>query len=223
MDKDNQALLAGKGLLDRRSFLMGSVAGLGALSLAGCATIGSRAQFDANYAALPNERFPIPAVDVSQVDSRYLRQTVRYDSPEPVGTIIVDTPNYFLYVVEPEGLATRYGASVGAAAFLWSGEAYIGRKAEWPIWTPTPAQIGRDPSLVQYAGGMQPGLDNPLGARALYLYQDGRYTLFTIYGTIHTQLIGANFGSGCIGLLSQDIIHLFDRTPVGTNVIVLPA
>jgi lipoprotein-anchoring transpeptidase ErfK/SrfK len=223
MDKDNQAFLAGKGLLDRRSFLMGSVAGLGALSLAGCATIGSRAQFDQNYAALPNERFPIPAVDVSLVDSRYLRQTVRYDSTEPVGTIVVDTPNYFVYRVEADGLATRYGASVGAAAFLWSGEAYIGRKAEWPIWTPTPAQIGRDPSLVQYAGGMQPGLDNPLGARALYLYQNGAYTLYTIYGTVHTQLIGANFGSGCIGLLSQDIIHLFEQTPVGTNVIVLPA
>ena len=76
---------------------------------------------------------------------------------------------------------------------------------------------------MQYAGGMSPGLDNPLGARALYLYQNGAYTLYTIYGTVHTQLIGANFGSGCIGLLSQDIIHLFDRTPVGTNVIVLPA
>jgi len=222
-DKNSQTIDPRAGLPDRRTFLLGSAAGLGALALAGCSTLGGRAQFHENYAAMPGERFPIPAVDVSQVDARYLRQTVRYESNEPVGTIIVDTPNYFLYVVEADGYATRYGASVGAAAFLWSGEAYIGRKAEWPIWTPTPAQIGRDPSLVQYAGGMPPGLDNPLGARALYLYQNGAYTLFTIYGTVHTQLIGANFGSGCIGLLSQDIIHLYNRTPVGTDVIVLPA
>ena len=216
IDKDNQAFLAGKGLLDRRSFLMGSVAGLGALSLAGCATIGSRAQFDENYAALPNERFPIPAVDVSQVDARYLRQTVRYDSTEPVGTIVVDTPNYFVYRVEADGLATRYGASVGAAAFLWSGEAYIGRKAEWPIWTPTPAQIGRDPSLVQYAGGMQPGLDNPLGARALYLGS----TLFRIHGSNEPETIGTAVSSGCFRLTNDDVIHLYERVKVGAMVVV---
>jgi hypothetical protein len=84
-------------------------------------------------------------------------------------------------------------------------------------------QIGRDPSLVRYAGGMRPGLDNPLGARALYLYQDGVYTLYTIYGTVAARSIGTGVSSGCIGLLSQDIIHLHSRTPVGTKVIVLPA
>ena len=214
-----------KSVPSRRSFLLGSVAGLGALGLAGCASVGglSRSETNAMYGALPNERFPIPAADVSDVDPLYLRRTVRYDTTEAPGTIIVDTGSYYVYRIEEGGFATRYGASVGAAGFLWSGEAYIGRKAEWPIWTPTPGQLGRDPSLVQYAGGMQPGLDNPLGARALYLYQDGVYTLYTIYGTIHTRLIGNGFGSGCIGLLSQDIVHLFDRTPVGTNVIVLPA
>jgi lipoprotein-anchoring transpeptidase ErfK/SrfK len=209
--------------LNRRSFLIGSIGAVGALGLAGCTTMRARAQFSENYPAMPNERFPIPAVDISQIDAKYLRQVVRYDSTEPVGTIIVDTPHYYLYRIEGDGYATRYGVSVGATAFLWSGEAYIGRKAEWAVWTPTPAQIGRDPTLVQYAGGMPPGLNNPLGARTLYLYQNGAYTLFTIYGTVHTEIIGVNFGSGCIGLLSQDIIHLYERTPVGTNVIVLPA
>ncbi len=217
--------------ISRRSFMMGTAGAIGALGLAGCATpgaglfgdIGARPAPRSVYNALPDERFPIPAADISRVPSQYLRHNVRYESDEEPGTIIVDTPNFYVYRVEGDGRATRYGASVGAAGFLWNGEAYIGRKAEWPIWTPTPDQIGRDPSLVEHAGGMAPGLDNPLGARALYLYQDGVYTLYTIYGTYHTQIIGEGFGSGCIGLINQDIIHLFDQTPVGTKVIVLPA
>lgn len=210
--------------ISRRSFLIGTGA-IGALALSGCATtgFGARPAPRSVYDALPNERFPIPAADLSKVDSRYLRANVRYPSDEEPGTIIVDTGNFYVYRIEGDDRATRYGCSVGAAGFRWNGEAYVGRKAEWPVWTPTPDQIGRDPSLVEYAGGMPPGLDNPLGARALYLYQDGRYTLYTIYGTYHTEIIGVGFGSGCIGLISQDIIHLFDRTPVGTKVIVLPA
>ena len=182
-----------------------------------------RGEYDDIYAALPNERFPIPAADISQIDPQYLRRLVRYPSDEEPGTIIIDPGQYFLYRVEGDGYATRYGANVGRAGFLWSGEAYIGRKAEWPIWTPTPDQIGRDPSLVQYAGGMAPGLDNPLGARALYLYQDGRYTLYTIYGTAVEWTIGQGVSSGCVGLLNQDIIHLYNQTEVGTKVIVLEA
>ncbi len=147
------------------------------MGLAGCTTSGgmSRAEAARAYGPVPDERFPIPAVDLDKVDPKYYRRTVRYDTNEAPGTIIVDPGNYFVYRIEEEGYATRYGANVGRSGFLWSGNAYVGRKAEWPIWTPTPDQIGRDPSLVKYAGGMPPGLDNPLGARVLYLYQDGVY------------------------------------------------
>src|SRR5690606_38064628 len=107
--------------------------------------------------------------------------------------------------------------------FEWSGVAFIERKAEWPIWTPTPGQISRDPSLVQYRGGMPPGLNNPLGSRALYLYQNGVYTLATIYGSSDPSSLGRGVSSACIGLLNQDIIHLYDRVPLGTRVVILPA
>ncbi|MHA7882081.1 L,D-transpeptidase [Nitratireductor rhodophyticola] len=213
------------GLFSRRSLLFGSAAGLCAMGLAGCTTSGgmSRAEAARAYGPVPDERFPIPAVDLDKVDPKYYRRTVRYDTNEAPGTIIVDPGNYFVYRIEEEGYATRYGANVGRSGFLWSGNAYVGRKAEWPIWTPTPDQIGRDPSLVKYAGGMPPGLDNPLGARVLYLYQDGVYTLYTIYSTVLPQTIGTGVSSGCVGLLTQDMIHLYSRTPVDTNVVVLPA
>ena len=183
----------------------------------------SRTEAAQVYGPVPDEKFPIPAVDVQKVDPKYFRRTVRYDGKEAPGTIIIDPGNYFVYRIEEEGYVTRYGANVGRAGFLWSGNAYIGRKAEWPIWTPTPDQIGRDPSLVKYARGMQPGLDNPLGARVLYLYQDGVYTLYTIYSTILPHTIGTGVSSGCIGLLTQDMLHLYSRTPVGTNVVVRSA
>jgi hypothetical protein len=147
------------GLLSRRSLLLGFAAGLCATGLAGCATSSgmSRAEAARAYGPVPDERFPIPAVDLDKVDPEYWRRTVRYDTDEAPGTIIVDPGNYFVYRIEEKGHATRYGANVGRSGFLWSGNAYVGRKAEWPIWTPTPDQIGRDPSLVEYAGGMAPG------------------------------------------------------------------
>jgi lipoprotein-anchoring transpeptidase ErfK/SrfK len=172
---------------------------------------------------VPDERFPIPAVDLSRVNSKYLRQMVRYPSDEAVGTIIVDPKNFYVYRIEGNGLATRYGANVGRAGFLWSGEAYIGRKAEWPTWTPPPEMIARQPEVAQYAGGMAPGLGNPLGARVLYLYQDGKYTLYTIYSTIQPETIGKGVSSGCVGLLTQDMMDLWEKTPVDTKVVVLRA
>jgi lipoprotein-anchoring transpeptidase ErfK/SrfK len=148
---------------------------------------------------------------------------VRYDSAEAVGTIIVDPGHYYVYRIEGDGQATRYGANVGRAGFLWSGDAYIGRKAEWPVWTPPKEMIARQPESAQYAGGMAPGLDNPLGARTLYLYQNGAYTLYTIYSTIMPETIGKGVSSGCVGLLTQDMLDLYDKTPVDTKVIVLKA
>jgi lipoprotein-anchoring transpeptidase ErfK/SrfK len=212
------------GLLNRRSFLFGSAVGLGALGLAGCASDSmSLAEAEKLYGLVPDEKFPIPAVDVSKIDPKYYRRTVRYDSNEAAGTIIVDPKNYYVYRIEGDGNATRYGANVGREGFLWSGEAYVGRKAEWPVWTPPKEMIQRQPEAAKYAGGMPGGLDNPLGARTLYLYQNGVYTLYTIYATSDPETIGTGITSGCTGLLSQDMIDLYSRTPVKTKVVVLPA
>jgi lipoprotein-anchoring transpeptidase ErfK/SrfK len=223
---DAGAMTGAAGTLNRRRFLVGAAATVGALGLAGCASSGtdmSLAEAKLAYGPLPNERFPVPAVNVSKINPKYLRRVVRYDTDEAPGTIIVDPRNYYVYRIEDNGMATRYGANVGRQGFLWSGDAYIGRKAEWPVWTPPREMIKRQPEVAIYAGGMPPGLGNPLGARTLYLYQDGRYTLFTIYSTIMPETIGKGISSGCIGLLTQDMVHLYERTPVNTKVVVLKA
>jgi lipoprotein-anchoring transpeptidase ErfK/SrfK len=210
---------------NRRSFLIGSAVSVGVLGLAGCMSTDARLRREAAalYGPVPDEKFPIPATDISKVEPKYFRQTVRYESKEAPGTIIVDPANYYVYRIEGEGNATRYGANVGRDGFLWSGEAYVGRKAEWPTWTPPKEMIQREPRAAKYAGGMPGGPDNPLGARTLYLYQDGVYTLYTIYASRYPQTIGTNLTSGCTGLLTQDMVHLYDRTQVDTKVIVLPA
>lgn len=226
--RNDEAALNGlrPGLAHRRSFLLGAL-GLGALGLTGCATspdgMMSLAEATKVYGPLPNEKFPIPAVDVSKIDPKYFRRIVRYDTKEAPGTIIVDPSNHYVYRVEGEGNATRYGANVGRDGFLWSGDAYIGRKAEWPTWTPPKEMILRQPEARKYAGGMPGGLENPLGARTLYLYKNGVYTVFTIYSTSDPETIGTGITSGCIGLLSQDMMDLYARTPVKTKVVVLPA
>lgn len=220
-----QKAMQGPSALSRRSFLAGSAAGMTALGLGGCMTHGgiSLAEAEKMYGAVPDKKFPIPAADISQLDPKYYRQVVDYESSEVPGTIVVDSGNYFVYRIEGQGKATRYGANVGRQGFLWHGEAYIGRKAEWPTWTPPPEMIKRQPEVAKWARGMPGGLENPLGARTLYLYQNNRYTLYTIYSTIEPDTIGTNLTSGCTGLLTQDMIDLYDRTAVKTKVIVLPA
>ncbi|MBK3396857.1 L,D-transpeptidase [Methylobacterium sp. IF7SW-B2] len=212
-------------LLDRRAFLAGSAASLGALGLAGCATTDgmSLAEASALYGPVPTEKFPIPATDISKVDPKYYRRTVQYASKEAPGTIVVDPRNYYLYRIEEGGLATRYGANVGRDGFRWSGDAYVGRKSEWATWTPPREMIKRQPEVAKWARGMPGGLENPLGARTLHLYQNGAYTLYTIYASSEPDSIGSGITSGCVGLLSQDMIHLYERTPVKTKVVVLPA
>jgi lipoprotein-anchoring transpeptidase ErfK/SrfK len=175
------------------------------------------------YGPMPDEKFPIPAVDISKVDPKYYRRTVRYESKEAPGTIIVDPSKFYVYRIEGDGSATRYGANVGRDGFLWSGDAYVGRKSEWATWTPPKEMIRRQPEAAKYAHGMPGGLDNPLGARTLHLYKNGAYTLYTIYASSDPESIGTGITSGCVGLLSQDMIHLYARTPVKTKVIVLPA
>ena len=222
------------GRLNRRSFLVGSAAGLGAAGLgaaglgaaglAGCASDDmGRAEAAKFYAAVPSEKYPIPAVDIGKLHPKYFRKTVRYETKEAPGTIIVDPANYYVYRVEGDGNATRYGANVSRTGFLWSGEVYVGRKAEWPTWTPPREMMARQPEARKYAGGMPGGLENPLGARVLYLYKNGAYTVYTIYSTCDPETIGQGITSGCTGLLSQDMLDLYSRTPVKTKVVMLPA
>ena len=211
--------------VSRRSFLVGSAVCFGALGLAGCATSDDlfRAEAMKSYGPMPDEKFPIPAIDVSKVATKYLRRTVQFESKEAAGTIVIDPKNFYVYRVAGDGSATRYGANVGRDGFLWNGEAYVGRKSEWATWTPPPEMIKRQPEAAKYAHGMPGGLENPLGARTLHLYQNGRYTLYTIYASSEPESIGTGRTSGCVGLLSQDMIHLYAQTPLKTKVVVLPA
>jgi lipoprotein-anchoring transpeptidase ErfK/SrfK len=178
--------------------------------------------YRAMYGAKPDEMFPLPATDIRNVDERFFRQQVDYHRSEPPGTIVVDTNNRFLYLVQENGKAMRYGIGVGRAGLAFAGTATVGRKAEWPRWTPTANMIAREPQRYeQYAGGMEPGLENPLGPRALYLYQNGRDTLYRIHGTSEPWSIGLAVSSGCIRLFNQDIIDLYNRVPRDTTVVVL--
>ncbi|HYF55853.1 MAG TPA: L,D-transpeptidase [Salinarimonas sp.] len=166
---------------------------------------------------IPDRRRAVPSVDPSRLHPSLRRQGVAYDGPGGPGTIVVDTGARFLYLVGRGGSALRYGIGVGRQGFSWTGAARIGRKAEWPSWRPPAAMLRRRPDLPTFMPG---GLDNPLGARALYLHQGGRDTLYRIHGTNEPWSIGQAVSSGCIRLLNQDIVDLYDRVPVGAPVIV---
>jgi lipoprotein-anchoring transpeptidase ErfK/SrfK len=177
------------------------------------------------YAPVDDNGFLIPAVDVAKFDPQFLRQivTVPTTIPNRPGTIVVDPNERFLYLVRDDGTAIRYGIGVGREGFGWNGEATINSKQEWPKWFPPPEMVARDPRAAPWAGGMPGGLENPLGARALYLWQNGKDTLYRIHGTNEPWSIGKAVSSGCIRLLNQDILDLYGRAPVGTTVIVMPA
>ncbi|MCJ2088412.1 L,D-transpeptidase [Methylobacterium sp. E-005] len=214
--------------LTRRSLLAGTP-----LLVAGCVTREPPAVADlrppvdpaytALYAALDSEPFPVPAVDLSGIDPRFLRREVAYATAEPPGTIVVDPAGRHAYLVRAGGRAIRYGVGVGREeAFNFQGAATIARKAEWPRWTPTPAMIKREPDRYgPYAGGLPGGAGNPLGPRALYLYRDGRDTLYRLHGTTEPHTIGTMVSSGCVRFLNQDIIDLYARVPVGSRAVVL--
>ena len=138
-----------------------------------------------------------------------------------VGTVIVDIPAHQLYLIVQGGYAIRWGCAVGKDGFRWAGMADVGRKIIWPKWTPPKEMIERHPEKAKWANGMPGGPDNPLGARALYLFQNGNDTLFRIHGTTEPMSIGKNASSGCIRMISQDVVELYRRVPVGTRVIVL--
>ncbi len=183
---------------------------------------GPNAAALAMYDERPDESFPLPATDISEVDPQFLRQEIAYPTREAPGTIVVDTNKRFLYLVRENGRAIRYGIGVGKQGMSWRGRATVARKAAWPRWTPTAAMVARDPvKNAPWAGGMASGLDNPLGARALYLYQGDRDTLYRIHGTSEPWSIGQSVSSGCIRMFNQDIIDLHSRVPTGTTVVVL--
>ncbi len=201
-----------------RSILVAVGLGL-ATALAGC-TSGGFNTFSNSYGSKKDAGYQLPSIPIYKVDRKYHRQIVRYDTNEKPGTIIVDTNEKFLYYVMPEGKAMRYGIGVGREGFEWSGTARIALKREWPVWTPPPAMIRRQPELAKYRGGMQPGLTNPLGARALYLYNRGGDSGYRLHGTPEWWSIGKAMSSGCIRLMNQDIIDLYNRAEVGAKVIV---
>ncbi|WP_457092945.1 L,D-transpeptidase [Microvirga sp. P5_D2] len=176
----------------------------------------------AMYGARPDEPHPLPATDISEVDPRFLRREVAYYGREEPGTVVIDTSARYLYLVREGGRAMRYGIGVGKEGLAWAGRARVGRKATWPGWTPTANMIRREPERnAKWASGMPGGLSNPLGARALYLYDNGVDTMYRIHGTTEPWSIGQSVSSGCIRLFNQDIIDLHSRVPVGSPVVVL--
>jgi lipoprotein-anchoring transpeptidase ErfK/SrfK len=195
----------GTWVFSRRALLTG----VSALAVAGCATTSAPQQS-------------------REVDPAYRRKVVTYDMREAPGTIVVDPSNHFLYAVQGAGQALRYGVGVGGEGFGWSGLATVHSKQEWPDWYPPKEMLERRPDLQEAVKELQSGLgvpggpENPLGARAMYLWQGTKDTLYRIHGTNEPWTIGQNVSAGCIRMTNEDIVDLYDRTAVGTKVVVLP-
>ncbi len=156
--------------------------------------------------------------DLGPNGTRSTREMVANTTREPPGTIVIDTASRELYYTQSDGRALRYGIGVGREGFSWHGTAKVERKAQWPSWTPPSDMVKRRPDLP---ARMEGGIDNPLGARALYLFQGNRDTLFRIHGTNEPDTIGKAVSSGCIRMMNADVIDLYNRVPVGTRVVVL--
>jgi lipoprotein-anchoring transpeptidase ErfK/SrfK len=218
--------------ITRRMFVAGA-ASLSGLALSSCArtttvvtpaTPAVSSNYALMYGPMPDERFPLPGIKLDKVPSKYYRRQVDYPTNEAVGTIIVDTKNFYLHLVQENGKAMRYGVGLGRAGFEWAGRARIGWKQEWPKWTPPDEMIARQPELHKYSaenGGMPPALDNPLGARALYIFNGNTDTLFRLHGTLEEWSIGKAVSSGCVRLLNQDIVDLYNRVPTNSPIIVV--
>ena len=218
----------------RRQVLAGGL-GVAGLALASCTTaqkqpFAARPQpqvdqtFVLNYGPRADEPFPLPGIDPNALAPQFRRQQVAYQTQEKPGTVIVDTVNFYLYVVEPSGTAMRYGVGLGRQGFEWSGRARIAWKRPWPTWTPPDEMIAREPHLEQYSvrnGGMSPGLANPLGARALYIFQGSIDTLYRLHGNNEPHSIGKAVSSGCVRLINQDVIDLYARVASGAEIVVV--
>lgn len=175
----------------------------------------------AYYQAVEDGGFTIEAVEPLHLFGTNARTEVDYNGSEGPGTVVVDTYKRVLYYVLDGGRAVRYGIAVGREGLSFRGTGYIGRKTEWPSWQPTANMVRTRPDMyAKYAAGLPGGLDNPLGARAMYLYRGGRDTMFRIHGTIDNASIGRATSAGCIRLFNQDAIDLFNRVSSGDKVVV---
>jgi len=223
-------------MFTRRGLMIGAGA-VSSMALAGCSKTTSKfnsriskkatnetIDYKVAYGALPNEQFPLEAANISEVPEKYYRRRVKYKTDEKPGTIVVDTSNFYLYLVEPRGKAMRYGVGLGKAGFEWSGRARVLWKQKWPKWTPPEEMIARRPELAKWGeknGGMPPGLNNPLGSRALYIFEGNVDTLYRIHGTPEYWSIGKAVSSGCVRMINQDVIDLYDRVRTKAEIVVL--
>lgn len=242
--------MSASSFLSRRTFLSAIGSSTAALALSGCTNVPSsnttrlaverplpfvtpvvNASPREMYAALLDDGHQIPAVPIEKIDPRYLRQEVVDPTGEQPGTIVIDTAAHFLYLVGYGGRSMRYGVGLGRDGFAWSGRAEVARKSHWPKWFPPAEMIDRQPNLEKYRasydkatgtwlGGMEAGISNPLGARALYLYEDGKDTLYRIHGSPEWWTIGKSVSSGCVRMINQDVIDLYDRVREGAPVLV---
>lgn len=203
------------------------------MGLAACSTTSSSTSevtqiettqiFSDAYGQVTDAGYSVPAIPISRIDKKFHRQIVSYQTTERTGTIIVDTRNRFLYYVLGGNKAVRYGIGVGKQGFAWKGSAYIAWKQAWPTWHPPAEMAQRKPEVAKYVEkGQEPGIRNPLGARAMYLFDEkGRDTLFRIHGTPEWNSIGTAASSGCIRMMNQDIIDLYSRVRPGRNAKVI--
>ncbi len=208
-------------IMDRRKFIQGATAVTAGLAAPFVWTGSAAAQQSASrfYKGYVSDGgFTFRATNYDAIDKRWRRQMVQYYSDEPIGTVVIDTRNHYLYWIWENNTALRYGVGVGREGFQWFGRANIARKARWPRWTPPPEMRKRQPELPAY---MDPGPDNPLGPRALYLHNGGGDTGYRLHGTTQPWTIGSDMSSGCIRLINEDVIDLYRRTPKGTAVLVL--
>ncbi len=175
--------------------------------------------------------FQIPAVPVERINPKFLRQEVSNTTGEPAGTLVVETGQHFIYYTMSFGRAMRYGVGLGREGFEWAGKGEIKWKQPWPKWFPPAEMIDRQPELEKYRssydkktdtwlGGMEPGLMNPLGARAMYIYSEGKDTGFRVHGSPEWNSIGRSVSSGCVRMMNQDVIDLYDRVKEGTPIVV---
>ena len=186
------------------------------LLLGGCMQSGPVP--DANFTARDRQQLANPPYQQAWIPPTYRRQVVQYHRKEAPGSIVVDTDARYVYYVLPEGKAIRYGAIVGERGQAWSGVATVGRKEEWPGWTPTENEKRRLGPLPNYVEG---GPANPMGARGIYLYSSGRDTLYRIHGTNQPEWIGHAISSGCIRMTNEDVIDLYNRVKMGAIVVML--
>ncbi|WP_374308875.1 L,D-transpeptidase [Methylocella sp.] len=191
------------------------------------ASLGPAGDFSTMYGEAKDGKFTVPAVKQADLQPAFRRARVAYSGKEAPGTVVIDPAAHYLYLVEQGGTAMRYGVGVGREGFAWSGDATINSKQEWPDWYPPKEMLDRRPELTKQMAQLQSGLgmaggpSNPLGARAHYLYQGNKDTLYRIHGTNEPWTIGQSVSSGCIRMVNQDVMDLYNRTHIGSKVVVL--